>query len=135
MMTMDDSLGSFGWMSDLRQEVEALSSDYQNGSHKLEEPAEESKEPPSPTKPLSHPPTNGFHPPAGTSSKQQSQLQQKGQLIPHYVKSKGIVRQHIDSYNYFIHHDIKNILLANNKITCDVDENFYLRYTDIRIGK
>ena len=37
------------------------------------------------------------------------------------MKVKGLVKQHIDSFNYFVDVDIKNILKANNKVTSDVD--------------
>jgi DNA-directed RNA polymerase III subunit RPC2 len=44
------------------------------------------------------------------------------------------VKQHIDSFNYFVDVDIKNIVRANNKVTSDVDPRFWLKYTDINIG-
>lgn len=44
------------------------------------------------------------------------------------------MKQHIDSFNYFVDVDIKNILKANNKVTSDVDPRFWLKYTDITIG-
>jgi len=42
---------------------------------------------------------------------------------------RGLVRQHIDSFNYFINQEIKKIVRAkgNEKVTCDSDPNFYLR--------
>jgi DNA-directed RNA polymerase III subunit RPC2 len=50
------------------------------------------------------------------------------------LKVKGLVKQHIDSFNYFVDVDIKNIVRANNKVTSDVDPRFWLKYTDINIG-
>lgn len=47
---------------------------------------------------------------------------------------KGLVKQHIDSFNYFVDVDLKNILRANNKVTSDIDPKFWLKYTDIRVG-
>jgi DNA-directed RNA polymerase III subunit RPC2 len=47
---------------------------------------------------------------------------------------KGLVKQHIDSFNYFVETDIKNIVKANNKVTSDVDPRFWLKYTDINVG-
>lgn len=44
------------------------------------------------------------------------------------------MKQHIDSFNYFVDVDIKNIVKANNKITSDVDPRFWLKYVDIQIG-
>lgn len=48
-----------------------------------------------------------------------------------------MVKQHIDSYNYFVRTEIKNIVKAkaNCCVTSDVDPNFYLRYLDVYVGK
>ncbi|KAK9728588.1 DNA-directed RNA polymerase III complex subunit Rpc2 [Basidiobolus ranarum] len=59
----------------------------------------------------------------------------KWQLLPAFLKVKGLVKQHIDSFNYFINVDLNKILKANEKVTSDVDPNFYLKYTGIRVGK
>lgn len=42
---------------------------------------------------------------------------------------RGLVKQHIDSFNYFINHEIKKIVHAkgNEKVTCDADPNFYFK--------
>lgn len=61
-------------------------------------------------------------------------IQDKWLLLPAFLKVKGLVKQHIDSFNYFVDVDIKNILKANNKVTSDVDPRFWLKYTDIRVG-
>ena len=53
------------------------------------------------------------------------------------------MKQHIDSFNYFINVDIKNIIKANAFITSetmsssvnDPDNHFYLKFTDINIGE
>lgn len=39
------------------------------------------------------------------------------------------MKQHIDSFNYFINHEIKKIVRAkgNEKVTCDADPNFFLK--------
>jgi DNA-directed RNA polymerase III subunit RPC2 len=55
-------------------------------------------------------------------------------LLPAFLRVKGLVKQHIDSFNYFVDVDIKNILKANNKVTSDVDPRFWLKYTNITIG-
>ena len=56
-------------------------------------------------------------------------------LIPAFLRVKGLVKQHIDSFNYFTEHDLKAILKANEKILSDVDPKFYVQFTDIYIGK
>ena len=55
-------------------------------------------------------------------------------MLPAFLKVKGLVKQHIDSFNYFVDTDIKNIVKANNKVTSDVDPRFWLKYTDINVG-
>jgi DNA-directed RNA polymerase III subunit RPC2 len=69
--------------------------------------------------------------------------EEKWRLLPAFLQTKGLVKQHIDSFNYFIETDIKNIVKANDTITSvfpsfltkqDVDPNFYLKFTDISIG-
>ncbi|KAJ7875392.1 hypothetical protein B0H14DRAFT_2716472 [Mycena olivaceomarginata] len=53
-------------------------------------------------------------------------VEDKWLLLPAFLKVKGLVKQHIDSFNYFVETDIKNIVKANNKVTSD--------YTDINVG-
>ncbi|KAG8215224.1 beta and beta-prime subunits of DNA dependent RNA-polymerase [Butyriboletus roseoflavus] len=61
-------------------------------------------------------------------------VEDKWLLLPAFLKVKGLVKQHIDSFNYFVDTDIKNIVKANNKVTSDVDPRFWLKYTDIHVG-
>ncbi|GAA6062808.1 hypothetical protein JCM10212_006169 [Sporobolomyces blumeae] len=58
----------------------------------------------------------------------------KWDLLPAFLAVKGLVKQHIDSFNYFVDVDLQAILKANARITSDVDPNFYLEYLDIRVG-
>jgi len=64
-------------------------------------------------------------------------LKDKFELLPAFLKVRGLVRQHIDSFNYLINEEIKKIIAAkaNEKVTCDTDPNFYLKYTNIHVGK
>ena len=57
-------------------------------------------------------------------------LQDKYELLPAFLQVRGLVKQHIDSFNYLINHEIKKIVGAkdNCKVTCDADPNWYLRY-------
>ncbi|KZV87300.1 DNA-directed RNA polymerase [Exidia glandulosa HHB12029] len=71
---------------------------------------------------------------ADPSSVPQS-VEDKWLLLPAFLRVKGLVKQHIDSFNYFVDTDLKNILKANNKVTSDVDPKFWLKYTDIRVGR
>lgn len=56
-------------------------------------------------------------------------VKDKFELLPAFLKVRGLVRQHIDSFNYFINHDIKKIVQApgNERLGIDSDPNFYLR--------
>ncbi|XP_024537767.1 DNA-directed RNA polymerase III subunit 2 isoform X1 [Selaginella moellendorffii] len=60
----------------------------------------------------------------------------KFQLLPAFHKVRGLVKQHLDSYNYFVNCEIKKIIHAkgNEKITSDVDPNFYIKFLDIFVG-
>ncbi|KAM0786053.1 DNA-directed RNA polymerase III subunit [Microbotryomycetes sp. NB124-2] len=61
-------------------------------------------------------------------------VEDKWNLLPAFLAVKGLVKQHIDSFNFFVDVDLQNIVRANARITSDVDPNFYLEYTDIRVG-
>uniref|UniRef100_A0A5B7BSZ0 DNA-directed RNA polymerase subunit beta n=1 Tax=Davidia involucrata TaxID=16924 RepID=A0A5B7BSZ0_DAVIN len=56
-------------------------------------------------------------------------------LIPEFLKVRGLVKQHLDSFNYFVRTEIKKIVRANDIITSRVDPSIYLRYKDVWIGE
>ncbi|XP_010043725.2 DNA-directed RNA polymerase III subunit 2 [Eucalyptus grandis] len=58
----------------------------------------------------------------------------KFQLVPEFLKVRGLVKQHLDSFNYFANTEIKKIVRANDKIVSSVDPNLYVRFKDVRIG-
>jgi DNA-directed RNA polymerase III subunit RPC2 len=62
-------------------------------------------------------------------------LEDKWKLVPAYLKIKGLVAPHIDSFNYFVRHEIKKIVAANSTVVSDHDPNFYLKYLDVRVGE
>jgi len=62
-------------------------------------------------------------------------IEDKWKLLPAFLKIKGLVKQHLDSFNHFIEVDIKNILKANSEIRCESDPNWFLKYLDISVGK
>lgn len=41
--------------------------------------------------------------------------------------------RHIDSYNFFVEQEIKDIVRANRTIRSDVDSNFWLEYVEERL--
>lgn len=59
----------------------------------------------------------------------------KFQLVPEFLKVRGLVKQHLDSFNYFVRTEIKKIVFANPEIRSKTDPRVYLRYTDVRIGE
>ncbi|XP_076354382.1 RNA polymerase III subunit RpIII128 isoform X2 [Tachypleus tridentatus] len=69
-----------------------------------------------------------------TVTKPIKELEDKWKLLPAFLQVKGLVNQHVDSFNYFITVDIKKILMANSKITSDADPLFYMKYLNIHIG-
>ena len=60
--------------------------------------------------------------------------QDKWKLLPAFLKVRGLVKQHLDSYNYFVNVEIDKIMRANKKVTSDADPNFFLEYTKIHVG-
>lgn len=54
-------------------------------------------------------------------------LQDKWNLLPAFLKVKGLVKQHIDSFNFFVDVEIKKIVEANKKVLSEVDPRFFLR--------
>lgn len=73
-------------------------------------------------------PEDDLHKPISTAD-------DKWKLLPAFLKAKGLVRQHIDSYNHFVNVQIHQILRANELVLSESDPNWYLRYTKIRIGE
>jgi DNA-directed RNA polymerase III subunit RPC2 len=62
--------------------------------------------------------------------------------VPAFLRIRGLVKQHIDSFNYFVNSEIKQIVRANALITPDANSSlrddqtqFYFKFTDIRVGK
>lgn len=55
--------------------------------------------------------------------------------MPAFLQTKGLVKQHLESFNYFIETDIKKILQANARIDSDVDPNFFLKFLDINVKR
>ncbi|XP_015694372.2 DNA-directed RNA polymerase III subunit 2 [Oryza brachyantha] len=55
-------------------------------------------------------------------------------LLPAFLKVRGLVKEHIDSFNYFITKGIKNIVKANNRIEARNNPSIFLRYVNVRVG-
>jgi len=63
-----------------------------------------------------------------------AETNQNYELVKLFFKEKSLVRQHIDSFNYFVDYDIKSIMSANDIVDSDIDHSFYLKFLDIRVG-
>ncbi|CAO3675676.1 unnamed protein product [Rhizopus microsporus] len=50
------------------------------------------------------------------------EIEEKWKLLPAFLKVKGLVKQHIDSFNYFVNVDLKKLSKPTK------------RYTGIRVG-
>ncbi|XP_066601224.1 DNA-directed RNA polymerase III subunit RPC2 [Prorops nasuta] len=61
-------------------------------------------------------------------------VEDKWKLVPAFLKGKGLVKQHIDSFNYFINVEIKKIVQANEKVFSDADPLFYVKYLNVHVG-
>jgi DNA-directed RNA polymerase III subunit RPC2 len=57
----------------------------------------------------------------------------KWNLLPAFLKVKGLVKQHIDSFNHFVDVELRKIVAANHIVRSDADDKFFLKYTDIRV--
>ena len=55
-------------------------------------------------------------------------LDEKWKLVPSFLKVRGLVKQHLDSFNYFIDHEIKEIVASNRRITCEEDTNWFMEF-------
>jgi len=55
--------------------------------------------------------------------------------VPAFLKVKGLVKQHIESFNHFVEVELKKIIDAEPMITSDIDPYFYIKYLNIYVGK
>ncbi|CAN1173032.1 DNA-directed RNA polymerase III subunit 2 [Linum perenne] len=58
----------------------------------------------------------------------------KFQLVPEFLKVRGLVKEHLSSFNYFVNVGIKKIVRANDRIVSEMNPNIYIRFKDVRIG-
>jgi len=65
-----------------------------------------------------------------------SSLKDKWRVLPHFLQLRGLMRQHIDSFDYFVNVEMKEIVQSPSacEIRSDYDPKFYLRYTDCWVG-
>ena len=63
------------------------------------------------------------------------EVKQKWRLLPAFLKVRGLVKQHLDSFNHLVEIEIKQIVKANEKVTVDTDPSFYLKFLDVYLGE
>jgi DNA-directed RNA polymerase beta subunit len=80
-------------------------------------------------------PTSWDSVPADKLSAPVKALADKWKLVPAFLAVGGLVRQHIDSFNYFLKTELREIVLANSKVVSSADPMFYLKYMDVHVGK
>eukprot|EP01013_Petalomonas_cantuscygni_P043769 TRINITY_DN8444_c0_g1_i1.p1 TRINITY_DN8444_c0_g1~~TRINITY_DN8444_c0_g1_i1.p1 ORF type:complete len:1174 (+),score=284.30 TRINITY_DN8444_c0_g1_i1:192-3713(+) len=55
-------------------------------------------------------------------------------LVSSFLKNRGFVRQHIDSFNHFVSVEMPRIVAANNTIVLDEDPALRLTYLSVTLG-
>lgn len=61
-------------------------------------------------------------------------IEDKWKLLPAFLEARGLMKEHILSFNYFVDVELRKIVKANEKIVPDVDPSVYLKYLDIEVG-
>lgn len=64
-------------------------------------------------------------------------LRDKWRVLPHFLRLRGLMRQHIDSYDHFVNVELRQIVRSPSacEVRSDYDPKFYLRYTDCWVGE
>lgn len=64
-------------------------------------------------------------------------LKDKWRVLPHFLRVRSLMRQHIDSFDYFVNTEMKEIVQSPSacEIRSEHDPKFYLRYTDCWVGE
>ena len=67
--------------------------------------------------------------PDGSLLKPVKELKDKFALLPAFLKERGLAKQHVESFDFFINQGIKAIIRTkdNNRVAFEADSNFYLR--------
>ncbi|CBY31939.1 unnamed protein product [Oikopleura dioica] len=60
-----------------------------------------------------------------------SEVQEKWKLVPAFLETRGLVKQHLDSFNYLLTQGLQKIIKANART--DVDQNFFWNYDHIYV--
>lgn len=49
-------------------------------------------------------------------------VNEKWRLVPAFLQARGLVQQHIESFDYFINEELRNILEANKEVRSEVSD-------------
>lgn len=59
----------------------------------------------------------------------------KWRLVDLFLEYKGLVTQHIDSFNFFVSTEMQSLVRANVEVRSDADNKWFLRFDNISIGE
>ncbi|CAD7949954.1 unnamed protein product [Amoebophrya sp. A120] len=70
-------------------------------------------------------------------TKRVPEMSEKWRLVGSFLEARGLISCQLESFNSFVNQGIKDIVMSrsNVEIRCDVDPNWYVRFTDIQIGR
>ncbi|EZG46753.1 DNA-directed RNA polymerase beta subunit [Gregarina niphandrodes] len=65
------------------------------------------------------------------------EIPDKWELLPAFLRAKGFIKQHIDSYNHFVKVEMGQIVRAETArlLRSEVDPKFFLEFLDCRVGQ
>jgi DNA-directed RNA polymerase beta subunit len=52
--------------------------------------------------------------------------------LPAFLKTRGLVKVHIDSFNYFVNVEIDKLMQANKIVKPQQDPNFFMEYVKLQ---
>ena len=55
-------------------------------------------------------------------------LDEKWRMVPYFLKFRGLLKNHTDSFNYFLDVDMKKVIEANKLIRTDEDPSFFIEF-------
>ena len=62
-------------------------------------------------------------------------VEEKWKLLPEFLRMRGLMRQHIDSFNHFMNIEMNNIVTAesNQIIRSEADPTYYIKYLKVEV--
>eukprot|EP00392_Amoebophrya_sp_AT5.2_P009184 g9212.t1 len=65
------------------------------------------------------------------------EMSEKWRLVASFLEARGLISCQLESFNSFVSQGIRDIVFSksNVEIRCDVDPNWFVRFTDIQIGR